>query len=332
MALLDGNKAPDIQQAAQLLAQGKLLGMPTETVYGLAANATHALAVAQIFSTKGRPADHPLIVHVANATDAEHFANDIPAFAHTLMHAFWPGPLTLILPRRAGVASAAAGGQNSIGLRCPSHPVAHALLLTCQSLGVQGLAAPSANRFGRVSPTTAQHVCAEFPELCVLDGGPCEVGIESTIVDCTRGEPVILRPGMITRDQIERVCALALSTPGAQPAPKASGTLEAHYAPHAKVRLMHAQQIDDALHVLLQTPGFDPRTLGIYGRTRPRHAAETILFMHMPGDPASAAAELFAKLRAFDDLGVDLLWVEQPPNGLAWEGITDRLRRAQASA
>jgi L-threonylcarbamoyladenylate synthase len=332
MALLDGNQTTDIQQAAQLLAQGRLLGMPTETVYGLAANATDALAVAQIFSTKGRPSDHPLIVHVADADDAGHFAKDIPAFAHALMRTFWPGPLTLILPRKEGVASAAAGGQNSIGLRCPAHPVAHALLLACRTLGVQGLAAPSANRFGRVSPTTAQHVCAEFPELNVLQGGPCAVGIESTIVDCTRSGPVILRPGMITRDQIEGACGMPLRPQSSQPAPKASGTLEAHYAPHAKVRLMHAQQIDDALQVLLQTPGFDPRTLGIYSRTRPPHATGQIHFMPMPDDPACAAAELFAKLREFDGLGVGLLWVEQPPSDLAWEGIADRLRRAQANA
>ena len=332
MALLDGHQATDIQQAAQWLAQGHLLGMPTETVYGLAANASDADAVAKVFSTKGRPSDHPLIVHVADAGDAERFATDIPSFARALMHAFWPGPLTLILPRKEGVASAAAGGHSSVGLRCPAHPVAHALLLTCRTLGVLGLAAPSANRFGRVSPTTAQHVCAEFPELSVLQGGPCAVGIESTIVDCTRGAPVILRPGMITREQIERACAMPLHPQSSQPAPKASGTLEAHYAPRAKVRLMHAQQIEDALQVLLQTPGFEPRTLGVYARTQPRQASAQIHFMHMPADPTLAAAELFAKLREFDGLGVSLLWVEQPPSDLAWEGIADRLRRAQASA
>ena len=219
--ILDGNNPSAIATAARALRSGALLGLPTETVYGLAADASSDAAVAQIFATKGRPSDHPLIVHVADAAGISHFASDVPAFAQKLVDAFWPGPLTLILPRLSGVATAATGGQDSVGLRCPAHPVAHALLVACAAPAdaavpgdapVWGVAAPSANRFGRVSPTTAQHVQDELGEaLLVLDGGPCQVGIESTIVDCTRGVPVLLRPGAITREQIQQACGVALA-------------------------------------------------------------------------------------------------------------------------
>jgi len=190
--------------------------MPTETVYGLGADASSDTAVAKIFAAKGRPADHPLIVHVAafdgGMSGVAHFCAKVPPFAQQLMSAFWPGPLTLILPRRDGVGVAAAGGQDSIGLRCPSHPVAQALLAALRNPAtgeavVWGIAAPSANRFGRVSPTTAAHVQSEFADLAdalpILDGGPCQLGIESTIIDCTRGAPVLLRPGSITSAQVE---------------------------------------------------------------------------------------------------------------------------------
>ena len=193
-----GADDPAVQAAAAQLARGALLGLPTETVYGLAADATQANAVQRIFVAKGRPADHPLIVHLPVEWEAgvAHFAAEVPAFARALMRAFWPGPLTVILPRQPGVAAAAAGGQASVGLRCPAHPVAQAVLQAAQAQGVMGVAAPSANRFGRVSPTTAQHVVNEFDalsgdELLVLDGGACAVGIESTIIDATRGHPVL---------------------------------------------------------------------------------------------------------------------------------------------
>jgi L-threonylcarbamoyladenylate synthase len=198
--LLDGRSPDAIAAAVQTLKAGELVGLPTETVYGLAADAGSDAAVARIFAAKGRPANHPLIVHVADASGVDHFAANVPDFARRLIDAFWPGPLTLILPRRPGVGAAAAGGQDSIGLRCPSHPVAQAVLRACAAQGVFGLAAPSANPFGRVSPTTAAHVQAGMGDaLLVIDGGACDVGIESTIVDCTRGAPVLLRPGGITR-------------------------------------------------------------------------------------------------------------------------------------
>ncbi|MEI8325978.1 MAG: L-threonylcarbamoyladenylate synthase, partial [Betaproteobacteria bacterium] len=206
--ILCGDSAQAIAAAVRALAAGELVGIPTETVYGLAANADDDAAVARIFFAKGRPSDHPLIVHVASAASVPQFASSVPAFAQSLMDAFWPGPLTLILPRRPEAAGAAAGGQDSIGLRCPLHPVAQALLQACAEAGIAGLAAPSANRFGRVSPTTAAHVQDELgQELLILDGGACSVGIESSIVDCTRGQPVLLRPGVLTRAQLEAVTA-----------------------------------------------------------------------------------------------------------------------------
>ena len=196
-----------IAACAHLIKAGGIVAFPTETVYGLGADAHNDAAVAKIFAAKGRPADHPLIVHVQSAQALDQFASEVPEFAHRLIAAFWPGPLTVIVPRRAGVASASAGGQNSIGLRCPAHPMAQALLAACAALGVQGLAAPSANQFGHVSPTTAQHVRDEFEGSVevveVLDGGACSVGIESTIIDCTRGAPVLLRPGVLTIVQLE---------------------------------------------------------------------------------------------------------------------------------
>ena len=310
------------------------MGLPTETVYGLAADASSAQAVAGIFTAKGRPSNHPLIVHVANAAGVDHFAVDVPAFAHQLMQAFWPGPLTLILPRRPGVGAETAGGQDSIGVRCPSHPVAQALLqaLAAQPVPVWGLAAPSANQFGRVSPTTAQHVLAEFGgDVPVLDGGPCTVGIESTIVDCSRGAPVLLRPGAITRVQVEAVCGQPLQsaqeiadTAGA--APRASGTLESHYAPSATVRLMDARALQTALDVL----GADAAHIAVYARTPLRIASDRLVVRRMPADADATAQQLFAALRGFDAQGVKLIWIETPPDAPDWEGVRDRLQRAAA--
>ena len=311
------------------------MGLPTETVYGLAADAASADAVAKIFTAKGRPSNHPLIVHVADAAGVDHFAVDVPTFARQLMQAFWPGPLTLILPRRPGVGAETAGGQDSIGVRCPSHPVAQTLLqaLAAQPVPVWGLAAPSANQFGRVSPTTAQHVLAEFGgDVPVLDGGPCTVGIESTIVDCSRGAPVLLRPGAITRVQVEAVCGQPLQsaqeiadTAGA--APRASGTLESHYAPSATVRLMDARALQTALDVL----GADAAHIAVYARTPLRIASERLVVRRMPADADATAQQLFAALRGFDAQGVKLIWIETPPASPDWEGVRDRLERAAAA-
>jgi L-threonylcarbamoyladenylate synthase len=324
-----------IEQAAQRLAAGGLVGMPTETVYGLAADAGNASAVRGIFEAKGRPSDHPLIVHLPPAEGGDWraavapLADSVPDFAVALMQAFWPGPLTLILPRRPEVAAVAAGGQDSVGVRCPSHPVAQALLVAARAHGVLGVAAPSANRFGRVSPTTAAHVAEEFAELpdeqlLILDGGACPVGIESTIVDCSRGVPVLLRPGMVTPAEIEAVCGQPLRARD-EAAPRASGTLASHYAPTARVRLMSGEQIQAALDVL----GQDAKHIAVYTRSTQR-AARAVLQRRMPTDAAACAKELFAVLRALDATGVKLIWVETPPEGADWDGVRDRLQRAAA--
>jgi L-threonylcarbamoyladenylate synthase len=353
--ILDGKLPQPIAQAAQALQRGDLVGLPTETVYGLAADAGNEAAVAKIFATKGRPANHPLIVHVVRAEDVTAFAAQVPEFAQRLMAAFWPGPLTLILPRRPGVGAAAAGGQDSIGLRCPAHPVALALLQACAAQGIKGLAAPSANLFGRVSPTTAAHVQAELGrELLVLDGGACAVGIESTIIDCTRGAPVLLRPGQISRAQIQAACGLAVLDKDPMhalqaPAPRASGTLESHYAPRAKVRLLSAQDISAKLQAL----GPHANNLGVWSVQPPESGAHVgsdalkgagkfegeaagkawgagVLWRAQPTTAEQAAHELFTVLRDLDSRGVLQIWVQKPPDTPEWEGVRDRLQRAAA--
>ena len=359
--ILPGEDSNSIAAAASRISAGGLIGLPTETVYGLAADADNDAAVAAIFKAKGRPPGHPLIVHVANVLVADHYARDIPEFARTLMAAFWPGPLTLILPRRAGVANVAAGGHSTIGLRCPAHPVALALLNWGQSLinfekfeplrkqsdsdpnYFCGLAAPSANLFGRVSPTTAQHVRDEFgDDLLILDGGACRVGIESTIVDCTRGQPVLLRPGAITPAQMQAACGLNVLQKQelsalAAPAPKASGTLESHYAPRARVRLLCAPDLQRALNALQvarqlesaapQATGAPP-VLAVWSRSISNAGVAGVLHGTMPLDAPSAAQQLFAQLRAFDAQGVTEIWIETPPEAAAWDGVRDRLQRA----
>ena len=336
--VLSADDSASIEAAAQRLAAGSLVGMPTETVYGLAADAGSASAVQQIFAAKGRPSDHPLIVHIAPAESptaaswraaVAPFASEVPDFALALMQAFWPGPLTLILPRRPEVAAVAAGGQDSVGLRCPSHPAAQALLKAARAHGVKGVAAPSANRFGRVSPTTAAHVADEFAALTddallILDGGACPVGIESTIVDCSRGVPVLLRPGMLTPARIEAACGQPLRERDEQ-APRASGTLASHYAPRATVRLMAAPQLQAALDML----GPEAKNIAVYAGEGIR-VGKALPHRHMPKEAAACAQELFAVLRELDATGVRLIWVEAPPEGPDWDGVRDRLVRAAA--
>jgi L-threonylcarbamoyladenylate synthase len=329
-----------------------MLGLPTETVYGLAADAGNDAAVAKIFAAKGRPANHPLIVHVASAQGVQRFASHVPDFAQKFMDAFWPGPLTLILPRRPEVATVAAGGQNSVGLRCPSHPTAQAVLQSAEALGVLGVAAPSANVFGRVSPTTAAHVAGEFGDgLLVLDGGACEVGIESTIVDCTRAAPVLLRPGVLTPQQLSNACGVTVITPNAPEAdaPRASGTLESHYAPTAKLQLMTAGELQQAIegHSSAHTKasGELPRAdmvddtdtdtdtglVAIWSRCPvqlPMTKAESFAVQLMPASAHDCAHQLFAQLRDFDRQGVAHIWVEAPPQTPEWDGVRDRLTRA----
>ncbi|MDO5680598.1 MAG: L-threonylcarbamoyladenylate synthase [Pelistega sp.] len=252
----------EIQVAAERLAQGELVAFPTETVYGLGADAENPQAVAQIYQAKGRPQNHPVIVHIAPDADIQYWAAYVPEEAEKLMQAFWPGPLTLILPRAKHIPDAVSGGQTSIGIRCPSHPVAQALLSRFAALkpsGQGGVAAPSANKFGHVSPTLATHVRSEFPKeiaqgMLVLEGGASEVGIESTIIDVSRVAEgigaVLLRPGHILPEQIAEVIGYMPARPD-QAAPRVSGSLKAHYAPNTTLQLIQAEQLEQDIEALV---------------------------------------------------------------------------------
>jgi L-threonylcarbamoyladenylate synthase len=329
MALLRGDDPAAVAAAARRLADGGLVAFPTETVYGLGARADRDDAVQAIFDAKGRPADHPLIVHVASSAAALEFARSLDAAAQRLIEAFWPGPVTVIVARRPDRAQRAAGGLPTIALRSPAHPVARALLTRCAELGVAGLAAPSANRFGRVSPTRAEHVADEFgPDLLLLDGGACPLGIESTIVDCSRGDPVLLRPGTLARAAIEQVLGRPLAAPDAGSA-RAPGTLARHYAPRTRLRLVDRAALATALADAAKTGN----RLAVYSRERPAPFADVedrVRWQRMPPDPAAAAHELFAVLRDLDRCGADQIWVELPPDEPSWDGVRDRLRRAAA--
>ena len=315
-----------IDDAARALEAGRLVAFPTETVYGLGADAENPEAVAAIYAAKGRPQDHPVIVHVAPGARLDDWACEIPAQARQLAEAFWPGPLTMILKRAPGVPSAVSGGQDTVGIRCPSHPVAIALLRAFKG-GRGGIAAPSANKFGHVSPTTAQHVRDEFgldPRLAfVLDGGQSEVGIESTIVDMSRlatHGPVLLRPGHISAEAIEAVIGELPARPD-NAAPRASGTLESHYAPHTPV----AMQDTATLQATLSRLHAAGRKVALihYSVLPTTHAA-----VLLPATPEGFAYALYAALRAMDGSGADVILVEAPPQDGAWLGVNDRLRRA----
>ncbi len=326
MAVVSGSDPRALAAAAAELAAGQLVAFPTETVYGLGARADDDTAVARIFAAKGRPADHPLIIHLANAAAAAEFTPAPGDAALRLMAAFWPGPLTVVVPRRADRGFAAAGGQGSIALRVPAHPVALALLQAAARLGVAGVAGPSANRFGRVSPTAAAHVLQEFgPLLTVLDGGRCAVGIESTIIDCTRARPALLRPGQLGRAVIEAVLGQPLAEADAA-SPRASGTLASHYAPLAVVQLLDGVALR---HRLQAGPAQTAGVVGVYSRLSPPVGSGWI-HKAMAADAASVAHDLFAVLREFDEAGVTAIWVERPPPGPEWDGVRDRLQRAAA--
>ena len=327
MRVVDGRDDAAVADAAARLAAGELVAFPTETVYGLGARADDDAAVAKIFALKGRPAGHPLIVHVADRAGADRFGVISP-LAERIVDAFWPGPVTVIVRRLPGAAEAAAAGQATIGLRSPAHPVAHALLVAAREAGVAGVAAPSANRFGRISPTTAAHVHDEFGDvpLLVLDGGATLLGIESAIVDCSRARPVLLRPGVLTRERIEAALGAPLAGPDVG-APRAPGTLAAHYSPSARLRLMPTHMLRAALEVV----GREPLKLAVYSRSVPSGVAPGVHHRRMPARPEQAAHELFAVLRELDNDGVHLIWVEEPPPGPEWDGVRDRLSRAAAA-
>ena len=318
---------PDIGEAVRYLGGGDLVAFPTETVYGLGADASNPKAVAKIFALKGRPADHPLIVHIGSARQIADWAAEVPDSARKLAAAFWPGPLTMIVRKAARVDAIVTGGQDTVGLRCPSHAVAQALLAEFAKTGSGAIAAPSANKFGHVSPTTAQHVRDEFgAELFVLDGGACEVGIESTIVDLSRGRPVLLRPGAITREQIAAVLGEApLERDGA--APRASGTLAAHYAPRTPLELVDEEALERRVGAAIAKG----ERVAVLARGPARASAATTWHC-APETSAAYAHDLYANLRALDASGAGLILVEAPPRDAAWEAINDRLNRAAAGA
>jgi L-threonylcarbamoyladenylate synthase len=310
-----------VMRAARLLAQGKLVAFPTETVYGLGADASNAIAVARIFEAKRRPADHPVIVHVADIEAAERWASAIPPQARALAAAFWPGPLTLIVPRASHVHDVVTGSQSSVGLRVPAHPVARALL---KEFG-NAIAAPSANRFGHVSPTTAQHVADDLGDAVdlILDGGACEIGIESTIVAFTTDTPMLLRPGGIG---IEALAAVLGKPPAMADgtAPRASGTLATHYATRTPAQLV---AYDVLRAELAQLEDRDERVAVLARSAEPPDAFDGV-WLTAPRDATDYARTLYANLRALDDANADAILIECVPDDEAWAAIRDRLARA----
>jgi L-threonylcarbamoyladenylate synthase len=318
---------PEIERAVALLRAGELVAFPTETVYGLGADAANPAAVAKIFAAKGRPADHPLIVHLPSSAHLARWAREIPAEAERLAAAFWPGPLTLILKRRPGVPDAVTGGQDTVGLRVPNHPLALELLAAFEG----GIAAPSANRFGRISPTTADHVREELGDRVplVLDGGACPVGIESTILDLSRGVPVLLRPGAISAADIARVLGSAPETaaPHAE-TPRVSGSLDAHYAPRTPLQLVSS----DGLLFALRNALVAGEKVAVLAPTPQAISHDLVAWKQSSAEPAGFAHDLYASLRELDALGCVRILVQQPPAGENWLAINDRLRRAAAGS
>ena len=303
----------EVRRAAEVLRAGGLVAFPTETVYGLGADASSAEAVARLYAAKGRPADHPVIVHFATADAAFSFARDIPANARQLAERFWPGPLTMVLKRSAKAKDFVTGGQDSVGVRVPSHPVAQALLREFDG----GVAAPSANRFGSVSATTAAHVLGELDVEYVLDGGPAEVGIESTIVDLTSGV-ALLRPGRISREEIEKALGVDVKSADAA-SPRHSGGLERHYAPETPALLVAPHQLDAEI----AKRGADAAVLAF---SKPDERVD--YWVRMPKDPNAYAQKLYAALRELDAAGRGTILIESPPGTAEWTAVRDRLSRA----
>jgi L-threonylcarbamoyladenylate synthase len=335
-----------IDDAAKVLLSGGLVAFPTETVYGLGADAENVEAITRIYQAKGRPQSHPVIVHVAAQANLQHWAKDLPDEAYQLIEAFWPGPLTLILQRQPTVPAQVSGGQDTIGLRCPAHPVALALIESLAALklhGQAGIAAPSANLFGHVSPTLPAHVRAEFPALValgmpVLDGGASDVGIESTIIDLSRIQHkqgvFLLRPGGISAQQIEAVLGQVVQNADAQ-APRVSGALHAHYAPRTPIRLV--DQYSDIEAWLERYPLIkvvfvshkhdDLKAINNHLKTN----RERITIKALAQNPTDYAHDLYATLRAVDELNVAQIFWATPPQTADWLGVNDRLSRAAAA-
>jgi L-threonylcarbamoyladenylate synthase len=306
--------ADAMARAAQSLKSGSLIAFPTETVYGLGADATNPEAVARIYEVKGRPADHPLIVHVGDMQDIAQWSDEIPDYAIALARAFWPGPMTLILKRSSLAQDFITGGQETVGLRVPNHVVALALLNEFKKIGGKGIAAPSANRFGHVSPTTAKAVSDELSQYLkeddlILDGGPSQVGVESTIIDCTTQSPKILRPGAITEEMIEQVTKLDLSYDATER--RVSGSLENHYSPSAQVILDITPEKGDGFIALSEIP-----------------TPDGVIRLASPANNEDFARVLYAALRSADEQSLLRVVVKQPSGDDISVAIRDRLLRA----
>lgn len=328
-----------ITAAVDCLKKGGVVAMPTETVYGLAADASNDAAVRRIFATKGRPTDHPLIVHVADLGALFHWAREVPDYAMVLAQHFWPGPMTLILKKQPHVLNSVTGGQDNVGIRIPNHAVAQQLLQTFGG----GLAAPSANRFGYISPTSAQHVREDMGDSVdmILDGGHCGIGIESTIIDCTRDFPQILRPGMITQKMLDDTLNFdaGLSLPDTAKILPVSGALPSHYAPRTKTQLFSREKIDVLIQditlksrVILSTRKPKIHRTKIYDARIPhRTPLANIDILHwiiMPSDPHGYAHHLYEQLHFADHLPCQEIWIEAVPATAEWHGITDRITKA----
>ena len=307
---------PELRRAREILRRGGLVAFPTETVYGLGADASNPEAVKKLYSVKRRPDEHPVIVHFASAEEAFRWAREVPEGARALARRFWPGPLTLILKRSALAKDFVTGGQDSVGLRIPSHPLAQELL----KIFGNGVAAPSANRFGHVSPTTAAHVRADLGrdvEL-VLEGGATEVGIESTIVDFSGGAPVLLRPGHIAKAQLEEVLKTKVEGRRSE-SPRHSGGLERHYAPRTPARLVPTHELDREIARLGDK-------VAVLAFSRPDERVD--YWLRVPREPQAYAQRLYAALRELDAAGCEAILIESPPDAPEWAAVLDRLRRA----
>ncbi len=304
----------EVRRAAQILRAGGLVAFPTETVYGLGADASSATAVARLYAAKGRPADHPVIVHFADAERAFEWAREVPEAARKLAAKFWPGPLTLILKRSAKAKDFVTGGQDNVGLRVPSHPVAQALL---RAFG-GGVAAPSANRFGSLSATTAAHVADELNVELVLDGGASEVGIESTIVDLSGTNAVLLRPGRISKSQLEEVLKIKIQEKNSD-SPRHSGGLERHYAPKTPAKLVPPYALDAEI-------AKRGSSVAVLAFSRPDERVD--YWIRMPSEPQAYAQRLYAALRELDGAGCAAILIETPPATPEWVAVLDRLSRA----
>ena len=318
----------EIAQAVTLLKAGDLVAFPTETVYGLGADARNPAAVEKIFSAKGRPADHPVIVHLPDLSHIERWAINIPKIAYRIAAAFWPGPVTLVLQRHPDIPAIVSGGQSSIGLRVPNHPIALQLLQAFND----GIAAPSANRFGRISPTTAQHVRDELGNAVqlVLDGGACEVGIESTIIDLTGERPQILRPGMISAEAITAALgvSLVIASEARQESPRVSGSLEAHYAPRTPLQLLSASAIAEQIRLAVASG----ERIAVLAATNEAPQSKNVIWVSAAASASTFAHDLYANLRKLDATNCARILVEQVPQDAAWQAIRDRLQRAAAGS